>query len=90
MDYEWDELKRQSNLLKHGVDFSLSEEFDWDTAWIEPDRRRAYGENRWIAIGWLGERLHVLVFAERGGSVRIIGLRKANLREGKQYEKAQT
>lgn len=87
MNYEWDEDKRQANRTKHGVDFSLVEEFDWRTAQIEEDLRRVYGEPRFIAIGRLGERVHVLIFTGRDGSIRIIGLRKANPREVKRYEK---
>ena len=28
--YEWDETKRAENRRKHGVDFAIVEEFDWD------------------------------------------------------------
>lgn len=86
MIYEWDEAKRTANLAKHGVDFSLADDFAWDSALIMPDQRLEYGEQRFIAIGWIGERLHVLVFTPRGESVRIIGLRRANTREVTLYE----
>ena len=32
MDSEWDEAKRRANREKHGLDFSLAEAFDWETA----------------------------------------------------------
>lgn len=82
--YEWDE-KRIANLAKHGVDFTLADDFAWDSL-IVPDQRFEYGEARFFAIGWIGERLHVLVFTPRGESVRVIGLRKANTREMMLYE----
>ena len=85
--YEWDENKRRANLEKHGIDFSVASEFDWDTAFFVPDDRS--GEPRIAAYGFIGERLHVIVHTERGNSTRIISLRKANSREVGRYEKEQ-
>ena len=87
--YDWDERKRRLNLLKHGVDFAEVESFEWETAAIRPDRRRDYGEDRYIAFGTIGGRLHTLIYTPRDGRVRIVGLRKANPREERSYEKAQ-
>lgn len=86
MLYEWDETKRATNLAKHGLDFTLAEEFSWPSALVIPDARQDYGEARYFAIGELAGRLHVLIFTPRGDRVRIIGLRKANAREVKLYE----
>ena len=69
-------------MAKHGVDFSLAEDFDWETAHIEQGSHSEYGEARSVAFGWIDNRLYVLVFVRRGHVLRIIGLRKANQREG--------
>jgi len=61
--------------------------FEWDTARIEQDVRFDYGELRFQAIGYIGERLHFMVFCVRAGKNRIISLRKANPREIKRYAK---
>ena len=53
------------------------------------DERRDYGETRYIAIGTLGVRLHVLCFAETVEGICVISFRKANAREVKRYAKAQ-
>jgi len=90
VEYEWNKLKRQANSAKHGVDFSLAEGFDWETAQIEGDFRFEYGETRFTAFGRIEERLFVLVFTKRNNIVRIIGLRKANQREVAKYEKTKT
>ncbi len=82
--YEWDEDKRRENREKHGVDFSAVVDFDWNTAASAEDLRS--GEVRIVASGYIGERLHVIVYTERGDSTRIISLRKANPREVKRYE----
>jgi uncharacterized protein len=84
--FDWDEVKRAANLAKHGVDFAVVR-FDWDNAQLTPDTRRDYGELRIIAVGRIGPRAHVLVFAPRAELIRIISLRKANAREVKWYEK---
>ena len=85
IEYEWDEGKRLSNQTKHGVDFSEIEHFDWDTAVIDASPR--HGEPRYIAIGYLGDRLHHLVYTIRGNNHRIVSFRKANLREMRRYER---
>ena len=58
--YEWDEVKRRSNRTKHGVDFTEMEAFEWDTAIVEPDDYE--GEYRWIAKGFIGAVLHLVVY----------------------------
>ena len=83
--FEWDEAKRRANLAKHGVDFTLVEAFEFETALVEADERRAYGEDRKTALGFIGPRLYVLVFVTRSGLVRVISLRKANRREMERY-----
>lgn len=86
MTYEWDETKRQSNLNRHNLDFKNIGEFDWDTAVVEIDRRREYGELRLVAYGLQRDRLTVLVFTHRGENVRVISWRKANDREKRAYD----
>ena len=85
--FEWDEAKRQANVTKHGVDFSAMVAFDWDTALVNADAGR--GEPRWVAMGYIGSRLHVVVYAQRGTRRRVISLRKANSREVHKYAKAE-
>jgi uncharacterized DUF497 family protein len=45
-----------------------------------------YGETRYITIGFLDERMVVLVWTPRGDIHRIISMRKANDREKAIYE----
>ena len=85
VEYEWDEGKRLSNRTKHGVDFSEIEHFDWDTAVIDASPR--HGEPRYTAIGYLGDRIHHLVYTVRGDNRRIVSFRKANPREMRRYER---
>ena len=84
MPYEWDEAKRLGNIEKHRIDFHEANAFDWDAAVVETDPR--FAEPRFRAYGYVGARLHVLVFTRREGKIRIISLRKANPREMRRYD----
>ena len=88
MHYEFDPVKDDSNFKKHGLRLSDAEDFEWETAWILEDRRLTYPEPRFEAKGYVNERLCVMVFCLRASAVRVISLRKANLREVKSYAKA--
>ena len=83
MPYEWDEAKRRGNIAKHGIDFALIEEFDWAT--VKDERVVRDGEERIAAFGYVGSRLHMVAYVERGSNMRIISMRKANLREENRY-----
>ena len=86
MWYEWDDSKNLANYAKHGLAFEKVLGFEWNTAMEVPDERKDYGESRWIAIGMIGTRLHTLVYTKRTRILRVISLRKSNLRERKAYE----
>ncbi|TSD89083.1 BrnT family toxin [Mycobacterium sp. KBS0706] len=86
--FEWDEDKAAANLAKHGVAFEAVSDFDFATAIETLDDRFDYRESRWVAIGFIGTDLHVLVYTPRGTDVRVISLRRANARERKAYEQA--
>jgi len=86
MKYEWDENKRAANLAKHNVDFIDAEHFDWSSAIETIDDRFNYSEERWVALGFISNRLHILTYTVRGENIRLISLRKANEREREYYE----
>ena len=83
--WDWDEPKRQATLLLRGLDFAMVNQFDLDTAVIDPDDRRYYGELRFKATGMIGGRLFIVIFTPRGERFRLISLRKANTREKREW-----
>lgn len=86
MKYQWDEHKRQTNLIKHGFDFTDVALFDWEAACIEQDMRCDYGEPRYNAYGHgQADIVMVLTFTVRENTTRIISYRKANARERRKY-----
>ena len=86
MKVEFDEAKRDWTLEQRGLDMARAGEvFDGASLTIEDDRMD-YGETRYITIGFLDERMVVLVWTPRGDVHRIISMRKANDREKTIYE----
>lgn len=89
MKFEWDEAKNRANIRKHGFDFADAPELFQCPLLAHPDTREDYGEERWIAIGLLRNRVVVLAFTQLAADViRIISLRKANRDERKEFEEA--
>jgi uncharacterized DUF497 family protein len=88
MQISFDPAKNAANIANRGLPFELVEQIDWATALIEEDTRKAYGERRFQVLGFIEERLHVVIFTPRDGKVHVISLRKANLREVKKHAKA--
>nr|WP_198980672.1 BrnT family toxin [Herbaspirillum sp. ASV7] len=85
MNCEFDPAKDESNLDKHGLSLADAECFEWEAAVIREDTRRQYAEQRYEATGYIGDRLHVMIYCLRGDVVRVISLRKANRREERRY-----
>ena len=87
MRFEWDEAKRESNLLKHRIDFiDVERVFESETITI-PDDRFDYGEDRVITLGLLDGRVVVIVHTETDEVIRIISVRKASKNEEISYFK---
>jgi uncharacterized DUF497 family protein len=84
MKFEWDSEKAAANLAKHGVSFDLAEGFEFGTAY-EYEDRDAEGEQRFVAIGLIGDRVYVMVYTERGETIRVISLRRADKQEVRKY-----
>ena len=88
VEFEFDSAKNKANIAKHGIDMASAELFELVEAVVTVDSRLAYPETRYQAIGYLGSRLHVMVFTLNAMSIRVISLRKANKREQRKYEQA--
>ncbi|MFQ5796910.1 MAG: BrnT family toxin [Candidatus Bipolaricaulia bacterium] len=78
MRFIWHEPKRQANLKKHGMDFADAERiFSGPTLTFEDDRED-YGEQRWVTLGLLGEKVVVTVHTETQEEIRVISMREAD------------
>jgi len=90
MRIEFDPAKNNTNIRERGLDFELAADFDFDSAVIQLDSRKAYPELRYVAVGYLAHRLHVLCFTPIAGGIPVISFRKANLREVQSHEQTHT
>lgn len=80
MHIEFDASKNEANFRERGLSFEQAANFDVGTAIVDQDTRKAYPEDRFVAVGFLGKRLHVLCFTPVAGGIRVISFRKANTR----------
>lgn len=87
MKIDFDPKKSEKNKRDRGLAFEEAAEFDWESALYAEDIRFLYPEQRFVALGYLNERLHVICFTPINNGIRIISFRKANLREVQRYEK---
>ena len=90
MRYTWDGSKSAANLRERGFDFSFASLIFEGQTVVVADRRRDYGELRFVAIG-LADALHLtVVFTDRvqaDGELerRIISARRSNRHEKRIY-----
>jgi len=86
MEIEYDHAKNAVNIKKHGIAFDAVLDMDQSTSFTAEDSRHDYGEQRFITMGFIHERLHILVWSPRGENIRIISLRKPNQTERMIYD----
>lgn len=87
MKFEWDEDKNTINKEKHKISFETAAYVFDDPYYIEMfDFEHSVDEDRYIAIGKVGEVLFV-VFTERKDTIRLISARLAtNAERGLYYD----
>jgi uncharacterized protein len=64
LEVTFDPAKNERNLRERGLSFERVTDFEFGTAVLWIDARRDYGETRYVALGYLEGRLHVLCFTE--------------------------
>ena len=87
-EFEWDSIKAESNLQKHGVSFVEAATVFFDPlSKTVPDPMHSSSENRFVITGLSYQGRHlVVVHSDRGDRIRIISARPATPAERKNYE----
>lgn len=86
MQFEWDEAKREYNILKHGLDFADAAPVLEGPTLEAIDDREDYGEIRIQALGLLNGRVVMVVYTVRDeDTYRVISMRKAESDEERTY-----
>tara|TARA_R110000850_G_scaffold3804_11_gene17685 strand:- start:217 stop:498 length:282 start_codon:yes stop_codon:yes gene_type:complete len=88
MKITFDPEKRQRTLEARGLDFADAATIFQSRHLSHLDDRQDYGEKRFITYGYIGNRIVVMVWTERGTTRRIISLRKANERVQRKVREA--
>ena len=89
MRISFDPAKDEWSIRVRSLSFLAAADLDFENALYAVDDRCDYGETRYVALGMLRDRLHVLCFVETDDGIRVISFRKANAREIRRYEKTQ-
>jgi uncharacterized DUF497 family protein len=85
-EFEWDAVKAARNEADHGVTFEMARDVFKDPFAIELlDDREDYGEDRFVIIGMVSNRLLFVAYTMRGEGIRIISARGAEPHERRQY-----
>lgn len=81
----WDELKREENIRKHGIDFADAEIVFAGYTVTAEDTREAYGEPRFLTLGLLHGEVVSVTHTPRKDDDHIISIRKATKHETRFY-----
>jgi uncharacterized DUF497 family protein len=85
-DFEWNDRKAAANLHKHGVSFEVARDAFDDAFAVEiEDRRERYGEERYVLLGMVRDRLLAVTYTLRDDRIRIISARPAEAFERRLY-----
>ena len=83
--FEWDENKNKQNRLKHDLDFEFAALIFRGPIIEKLDAREDYGEDRYIALGAVGNLVLQVTFTIRGNALRLISAHKAGKNGRKIY-----
>ena len=84
--FEYDAQKSNSNKTKHGVDFIEAQNLWSGGILVITTAKTLDDEQRFAAIGKLGEKHWVAFYTMRDEVIRLISVRRARLGEIKYYE----
>ncbi|MCP9933971.1 BrnT family toxin [Cyanobium sp. Candia 9D4] len=85
MDVEFDPVKSEANLAKHGIDFVEAQALWSDPALLDVPARTT-GEPRFLVIGKIHRKHWSAVITYRGSTIRLISVRRSRLEEVQLYE----
>ena len=86
--FQWDDHKARANEVKHGISFDeASAVFHDELSITVPDPDHSTAEDRFVVVGHSHrQQLLVVIFTERGDTIRIISARRATKTERQLYE----
>ncbi len=86
MAITFDPAKREATLAERGLDFADADAVIEGAIFEFVDDRFEYGEQRITTVGYLDERMVVLIWTERGADRHIISMRHAHEKERRRFQ----
>jgi uncharacterized DUF497 family protein len=83
MRFTWDKRKCAQNIRTHGFDFRDTVKVFAGSTFTFEDDRFAYGEQRFVTLGFLGSTAVSIVHTETTHHIHVISFRKATRNEEK-------
>jgi len=85
MRFEFDPEKSQTNLSKHGIDFTQAQQL-WDDPDLLQLQAKSDIEDRSLLLGKINNKHWSAIVTYRGDAIRIISVRRSRKREVERYE----
>jgi hypothetical protein len=83
--FEFDEVKSQANLLKHGINFVDARDL-WNDPRLLEIPAKTEDEPRYLMIGLINTKHWSAVITYRGANIRLISVRRSRTEEVALYE----
>lgn len=88
MIFDFDPAKDEANRRKHGAPLSFGVRvFEDEDYVVLPSLRPVDGEDRYKAVGTVEDRLWTVIHVWRGGTMRLISVRRSNAGEQGDYDR---
>ena len=85
ISFEFDEIKSQANLLKHGINF-IDAQALWDDPSLLEIPANTEDEPRYLMIGLIQNKHWSAIITYQGLNVRLISVRRSRTEEVALYE----
>lgn len=85
LEFEFDPIKSDSNLSKHGIDFAQAQAL-WNDPYLIEIPAKVVGESRYMVIGKMNRSHWSGIITYRGKSIMIISIRISSQWEVSIYE----
>ncbi len=85
ISFEFDTVKSESNLTKHGIDFLKAQDL-WNDPMLLEIPAKTVDEPRYLVIGLIDGKHWSAVITYRGNNIRLISVRLARTEEVTWYE----
>ena len=83
--FEFDEIKSQANLLKHGILF-IDAQALWDDPSLLEIPANTEDEPRYLIVGLIQNKHWSAIITYRGSNIRLISVRRSRTEEVALYE----